>query len=305
MTTVFIKRIAVAAVAVAALFTSGVSVNAQEQPAGTAPATLFPYPVAPDTISTLEGRTNYIVSRFWDNYNLSKHIADSAAFDRAFRDYVTFFKYAHRNIVFSSIKHFMNTAQSNNANFIMIMEIAEKALYAPGAEFWSDEAYLPFAQAFVASKKVKSVYKQRYQAQIKKIEQNRTGAIAPDFTFTTPDKQKRRFSDVNGAPVLLFFNDPDCDDCSIARLRLSTDVIINRLIDEGQLIVVSINPDDYSREWSENARTYSDKWIIGASAEAGDNYDIRYSPSFYLLNKDHSIVEKNLNLETVKNLFNR
>lgn len=297
------RVMATAALAVASIIGIGTKLHAQEAPA--APATLFAYPVAPDTISTLEGRTNYIVSRFWDNFNLSKHIADSAAFDGAFRDYVTFFKYAHRNIVFSSIKQFMNRAQSNLANYIMIMEIAEKALYAPGAEFWSDEAYLPFAQAFVASKKVKSVHKQRYQAQIKKIEQNKTGAIAPDFSYTTPDKQKHRFSEVTGCPILLFFNDPDCLDCSIARLRLSTDVTLNKLIDAGEVKVVSIYPDSYSREWADDARGYSDKWIIGASEEAGDNYDIRYSPSFYLLDKDHSIIDKNINLETVKALFNR
>ena len=285
--------------AVAAFF----SANAQQETAVQAPATMFPYPVAPDTISTLEGRTNYIVSKFWDNFNLSKHIADSAAFDGAFRDYITFFKFAHRNIVFSSIKQFMNRAQSNQANFIMIMEIAEKALYSPGAEYWSDEAYLPFAKAFVESKKVKNVYKLRYRAQIKKIEQNQKGAIAPDFTFVTPDKQKRRFAEVTGCPILLFFNDPDCSDCSIARLRLSTDVALNRLIDEGQIKVVSIMPYEYSREWAEDARNYSDKWIIGASEEAGDNYDIRYSPSFYLLDKDHKIVDKNINLEAVKSMF--
>lgn len=292
-----------AAVAMAAAALCGSNAAQAQEEAVQAPATMFPYPVAPDTISTLEGRTNYIVSRFWDNFNLSKHIADSAAFDGAFRDYVTFFKFAHRNIVFSSIKQFMNRAQSNQANYIMIMEIAEKALYAPGAEYWSDEAYLPFAKAFVESRKVNNAYKVRYKAQIKKIEQNQTGAIAPDFAFVTPDKQKRHFADITGCPILLFFNDPDCPDCSIARLRLSTDVTLNRLIDEGQVKVVSIMPDGYTREWAEDARGYSDKWIVGASEEAGDNYDIRYSPSFYLLDKDHKIVDKNINLEAVKRLF--
>lgn len=293
----FLKRLAVAALAVAAFF------NASAQEAPQVPATLFPYPVAPDTISTLEGRTNYIVSKFWDNFNLSKHIADSAGYDKAFRDYVTFFKYAHRNIVFSSIKQFMNRAQSNLPNYILTMDIAEKALYAPGAEFWSDEAYLPFAEAFVASKKVKAVNKVRYQAQIKKIKQNQKGVVAPDFTYTTPDKQKGKLSDVKDCPIILFFNDPDCSDCSIARLRLSTNVTLNRLIDEGQIKLLCIMPDGYTREWAEDARNYSDKWIVGASEEAGDNYDIRYSPSFYLLDKDHSIVDKNINLDTVMGMF--
>ena len=295
----------VAVVMAGAMMVCGIDASAQGVADSQKPTTLFAYPVAPDTISTLEGRTNYIVSKFWDNFNLSKHIADSAAFDAAFRDYVTFFKYAHRNIVFSSIKDFMNKAQSNLANYIMIMEIAEKALYAPGAEYWSDEAYLAFAGFFVSSKKVKSINKERYKAQIKKIEQSQKDAVAPDFTFVMPDKTKMKLSDVKGSPVILFFNDPDCDDCSIARLRLSTDVTLNRNIEEGNVKFLCIYPGEYSAQWAAAANGYSDKWIIGASEEAGDNYDIRYSPSFYLLDKDHSIIDKNINLETVKALFNR
>ncbi|MGN0212083.1 MAG: DUF5106 domain-containing protein [Muribaculaceae bacterium] len=294
----------IVAVAIAAVFSLSGYVSLGQESAVKAAEPLFKYPVAPDTIATLEGRTNYIVSKFWDNFNMSKHIADSAAFDAAFRDYVTFFKYAHKNIVFSSIKNFMNKAQSNLANYIMVMKIAEKALYAPGAEFWSDEAYLPFAKFFVNSKKVKSAQKQHYIAQIKKIEQNEKGADAPDFTFVMPDKSKKRLSDIKDGWVLIFFND-DSSDCSIARLRLSTDVTVNRNIDENKVTVLSIFPGKYSGEWAEEARTYSDKWIIGACEDADDTFDIRFTPSFYILDRDHKIVEKNLNLETVKGMFVR
>lgn len=279
------------------------NVRGQENAAAQEPQSLFKYPVAPDTIKTLEGRTNYIISKFWDNYNLSKPIKDSVAFDKAFRDYITFFKYAHKNIVFSSIKNFMNKAQSNTANYVMIMEIAEKALYERGAEYWSDEVYLPFAKFFVDSKRIKSVYKSRYKEQIKKIEQCLQGSQAVDFTFTKPDKTKMKLSEITDKWILVFFNDPDCEDCSIARLRLSTDVTINKHIDEGRLVILSIYPGDYSKEWADNAKDYSEKWIVGASGEVDDVYDIRYSPSFYLLDNEHKIQNKNMGLTEVKNLF--
>lgn len=287
-------------VVLSALISCGSIVLAQEQ---TKPSTLFEYPVAPDTISTLEGRTNYIVSKFWDNYNLSKPIKDSIAFDKTFRDYITFFKYAHRTIVFTSIKDFMNKSQSNKANFLMIMEIAEKALYAPGAEYWSDDAYLQFARFFVQSKNVKSADKERYKAQIKTIEKTLDGAIAPDFELTTIDKSKVKLSDIKDKWVILFFEGSDCDDCSIARLRLSTDVTINKNIDEGVIAVVSIYPGKFSNEWAESARTYSDKWIVGACDDIVENYDMRISPCFYFLDKDHKILGKNLTLVDIKNLF--
>ena len=49
-------------VAVALLWHAGVM--AQEP--------LFKYPVAPDTCSTLESRCDYIVTNFWENYDLEK-----------------------------------------------------------------------------------------------------------------------------------------------------------------------------------------------------------------------------------------
>lgn len=296
-----VRNIIAVAIGIVVIMPLSTTITGQE--AVQAPATFFKYPVAPDTIKTLEGRTNYIVSKFWDNYDLSKPIKDSIGFEGAFRDYVTFFKYAHKNIVFSSIKNFMNKAQSNTPNYIMIMEIAEKALYARGAEYWSDEAYLPFAKFFVESKKIKPIYKARYKEQIKKIEQSSTGAIATDFTFTKPDKSKMKLSDIKDRWVLIFFNDPDCEDCSIARLRLSTDVTVNKQIDDGRLVILSIYPGSYTKEWADDAGSYSEKWIVGASDYVDENYDIRFSPSFFLLDKDHKIVNKNLGLEEVKSLF--
>ena len=77
------KLIALALTAMAMMPFAGMAqdVNTSEAPA--MPKTLFPYPVAPDTIKMFENRVNYIVPRFWEKYDLSKPIADLQAFDGA------------------------------------------------------------------------------------------------------------------------------------------------------------------------------------------------------------------------------
>ncbi len=52
--------------------------------------TPFAYPQAPDTLSTLEERTSYVVMKFWDNCDFKKVMPDTAKFNRAFRDYISF-----------------------------------------------------------------------------------------------------------------------------------------------------------------------------------------------------------------------
>ena len=128
--------------------------SAQVQLADQLPGTLFAYPQAPDTCSTLESRCNYIITHFWDNFDISRPITDDVAFESTFRDFVDFFRYAHRNVVLVNVRDFINKAQSNAANLQKVGEVAERALYGPTAEFWSDEVYVAFAKPLASSKQL-------------------------------------------------------------------------------------------------------------------------------------------------------
>ena len=118
------------------------------------------------------------------------------------------------------------------------------------------------------------------------------------------DGSKKKLSEIKGKMVFLFFNDADCGDCSIARLRLSTDVTLNRLIDAGEVVVVCVYMGKYSDEWAEKAKTDSDKWIIGANDDVIEKYDLRIQPSIYILDQNKIILDKNINVEGIKLMLN-
>jgi peroxiredoxin len=268
------------------------------------PKPLFQYPVAPDTMKTLEARTNYVTAHFWDEFDVSKPIRDKAGFEQAFHDYLEVVKLSNPNVMLASVRNLMNHAQSNLPNFLYIADLAERSLYDQGAEYYSDEVYMPFIQSVMESKRVKSDEKERYKIQLEKMGKNAIGQPAPDFEFTDVNGNKQKLSDIHADVVLLFFNTRDCEDCSIARTRLSTDVTINSFISKGNVKIVSITPDGYSTEWAESAKKDADNWIIGASDKADEIFDIRLSPSFYVLDKDGKILNKNVPLEGVKYMFN-
>ena len=295
-------RAAAALVAATALALAPDAAAQTDDATWTPPETLFKYPTVPDTMSTLESRTNYLITHFWENFDLSKPIRDSIGFDSAFRDYIDLFRYAHRTVVFSSINDFMNKAQSNTANMIFIIGVVESALYSAGAAYWSDEVYLPFIKFFVDSKMIKNEYKLRYKEQITAIENTPVGAAPPDFTITKTDKSKVKLSDISGW-TLIYFNEPDCFDCTLTRLRLSTDSNISLLVDSGQITVVSVCPGGYSAEWASEAASMPENWINGYCQDIDQTYDIRLVPSFYLLDKDHKIVNKNMALTDVQALL--
>lgn len=282
--------------------TSGV-LMAQSQMAEQQPGTLFAYPLAPDTCSTLEGRCNYIITHFWDNFDISKPIADDQAFERTFRDFVDFFRYAHRNVVLSAARDLVNKAQSNTANLQKLGEVAERALYGTEAEYWSDEVYVAFAKPLAASKQLPRAVRDHYAQQLARINAVQVGAVL-DFDYTGIDGQKHRLSELPASKsyILLFINDDT--DSMIGRLRLSTDVALNALLASGEVTLVCLSMNKYSADWASAAAGYADNWTLGCSDELARNLDLRAFPCCYILDENRTIANKALSVESLMSAVN-
>ena len=281
------------------------SVNAQESNEVQAPATLFAYPVAPDTIKTFENRVNYIVDNFWGNYDLSKPIADLNAFNGAFRDYLGFLRYCHRTVAISSVRDFLFKAQTNKANFEKIAMLAEMGLYNVGAEYWSDEIYTEFLKAVIGNKQLKQDVRKYYAKQMERINRTQLGASLASVTYTDADGKKVSIADIEADMVMIFITlDSDADQ-SFQRVRLSTDVAINSILDSGKVKLLCLSPEKYSKEWAHKAKGYAQSWLVGACPELSveGDYDVRYTPSFIILDKDKNIIQKNVDLEAIKATF--
>ena len=265
--------------------------------------TLFPYPVAPDTCSTLESRCDFIVIHFWDNFDLSKPIRDEQAFANAFADYVDFFKYADRSIVISAIRSFMFKAQANSGNFVKIGDVAERTLYGEDAVYWSDDAYLPFAQALADSKQVKKEIRAHYAEQINKIQKNQMEQDIPLTEWTGADGSKHSISEVSASEIIILLITDDGMDSDMARLRLSTDVNLNDMIAHGEVAVIDLTMGKYSGNWAAKAKSYPDNWIVGTSNDIKKLLDVRIVPGAYILSKDKKILNKNVSVESIKQAF--
>lgn len=264
-----------------------------------APKTPFEYPVAPDTCSTLESRCNFIVVNFWNNYDITRPIPDDGAFVQAFRDYVNFFKYAHRNIVMTSMRHFINKAQSNTPNLEKVGKVAELVLYSPYAEYWSDELYIEVARMLSEATKLKQRDRAYYKRQAELLSTNVVGKEIPGFDVVTADG-KKKISAFEGETFLLFFTD-DSSDSSMERIRLSTDVGVNALLSGGQVKIIQVHLGKPAAEWMGNQ---PEEWINGYSEQAAAVLDLRSMPCCFILDKDHKILTKNNTVDDIKAALN-
>ncbi|MBQ9556520.1 MAG: DUF5106 domain-containing protein [Muribaculaceae bacterium] len=277
--------------------------KAQGQLAEQQPGTLFAYPMAPDTCSTLEERCNYIITHFWEPFDFSRQITDEEAFERTFRDYVDFFRYAHRNVVLSTVRDFVNKAQANTSNLKKVGDVAERALYGSDAEYWSDEVYVAFIKPLAGNKALPKEVRENYATQLARINAVQVGAVL-DLDYTGLDGAKHRLSELPEAKnyILLFVD--GSTDSTIGRLRLSTDVAVNNLLASGETVIVCLSTNKFSSEWASGAAGYADNWTIGCGDNLMSTLDLRVLPCCYLLDGERTIVSKSLSVENLISAVN-
>lgn len=266
--------------------------------------TYFPYPTVPESITGITPQADYMMAHFWDRCNLKQAFSSMRKMRTAFDDYVSLMPYASADTIRTSVNKLLTEVGKNPKHLLAMMEWAESDLYSDSARVVCDECYLPFVEAAARSKKLSKAERARYEYQAKVLGGSVVGRIAPDFEYTTPDGQTRRLSEIPDGPyILLFINDPGCEECAMARVRLSGCVDLNDLIDDGKIVVVNIYPGEYDSAWAAEVADYNPKWIVGASPAIDELYDMRNPPVFYYLNGSKQILSKSLQIDNLLQAF--
>lgn len=264
-------------------------------------APLFEYPEAPEDMDNLADRCNYLVDNFWSQMDFkSKSAVDQNALNDAFQRYTAAMAFADRTRALASINNVTAKLKGNPTLTLQFARAAEDMLYGDRAYIWSDEAYLPFIKAVVSEKGLSEARKARYADQLKRLTLSAVGKKAPTFRYRNRDGHYRDL-DPDTEFTLIEFGSPDCDDCRFSRLKLELAGDLADLITQKRLrilfMAVDVDPDE-ERETLEMLQDYPANWIAGVAYGVEDNYDIRHTPSFYILDAKGRILQKNI--EVVK-----
>lgn len=266
--------------------------------------TLFKYPEAPDTMSNMTDRCSYVIDHFWDRCNFNHAFTVKEKLNGAMGDYFQLMPYADETVAINSINKLIEKVRKNPTQLLTLAEMAEGYLYSDTARIIWDAGYYPFAEAVASHKKIKQADKARFVAQERILGGSQVGMIAPDITFIDKDGKTKKLSEIPAGYVILFFNEPDCSDCMMTRVRLSADYNINQFIEKGQLNIVSIYPGSAKdAEWIEGLKRVPENWIAGASEEADQLYDMRNKPVIYYLNNRHKILSKSMTADQLIRAF--
>lgn len=272
-----------------------------------AQATLFDFPVAPDTCSNIESRCNYSIQHFWDNCNLTKPFEaqnDSLLMDAMITYFDIMKAGANLNVSLASARELMFKSQANHDNFLKLMAMAEYLLYYHDYEIL-DDLYLTFAQSAADASWMKKDAREHYAQQVKRINASKLGQTMLNFEFTSITGARKRLYDVksNGAKMyVLMFSDNDSGS-SIERMRLNTDVALSRVVASGEVEVINIVVGDTPKKWDSDSQSYASTWIVGASKDVAGKIDLRIMPCIYILDEYFNVIAKNKTVDFVKKLM--
>lgn len=258
---------------------------------------LFEYPVAPEEMTTLWDKSNWLMQHFWDKMDFKKKEAlNQAAVNDAVKTYVFPMQWADKVEVDKSVDKLVAQLQKNPTLMVQFTKAAEEALYGDRANLYIDEVYVKFLNGILKCKKVSKARKARYERQLSQLENTKIGELAPSFTFTTPTGAPGSYEPI-GVFTIIEFGDPDCDDCRHAKLKMETDVRFSKLVEKGLVNILFIVPDPEDG-WQTKMTGFPSNWVIGASDTVSDKLDIRRTPSFFIIDKDGKLKAKNVNVES-------
>lgn len=258
---------------------------------------LFEYPSAPEEMTSLTERTNYIMEHFWDKMDFkSKKAVDQNALNDAFNVYATAMQYSDGTSVDESVNKLLKMLSKNPVLLYQFTKAAEENLYGPRAGVWIDEIYIKFLKETVKNKKISRTRKIRFADQLKRLENSLIGEKLPTLTLTDADGNK--FEWVPTATLnILEFGSPDCDDCRNARIKMDINIPFMDSLKEGKssmtFVVIEDDEDGLLMRFT---RDFSSDWKSGQNSDVPEFLDLRLTPSFYIVDNEGKILAKNLDV---------
>lgn len=253
----------------------------------------LPLPALPDTLREPRERAAYAALHFCDA--LDHEPADSLTAEvwhQSVADLLSFFPHiANDSICAMAAERLVDAGRRNDAWAADISSALESCLF-DGASPQRDEKLFALFLKLMADAAYPDAERCRWLLSM--VEKNMPGSTAPDFAFTDRSGAARTLHASLGRPTVLFFYDPECDDCHHAAAQMASDIILQSRLGRGAAQIIAITTADID-SWRKSAGQFPDAWTDGHNDGSIDDDDLFFIPSyptFYLLDSDGTIVLK-------------
>ena len=264
-------------------------------------AVSFSLPVVPDSLTTAISRADYLAEHYWDGFDFSDtsllHCPEVT--EQAFVDFVHILPHSGKSREAFSALYEGASSRPEMLDYFMVL--SDKYLSDIQSPVRNESLYITSLEVLLSRSDLASSDRVRLQYRLDLSLKNREGSTASDFEYLCSDGSTRRLSSLSQEFTLLFFHDPDCDDCRRVERYLASSPVLSRLISEGRLAVLAVSVEGAVSRWREVS--YPSGWINGCDAEQylskESVYDLRAIPSLYLLGRNRRVLCKDASAEAI------
>ena len=185
----------------------------------------FTLPEIPAMLTTTKSKQEYLALHYWQNFNFSDTLmcADEPFVEQCFANFLHTLSYVPLDIASQAIAKTIEAATVDSLSYARFTHLAEKYLYDPNSPMRQEDLYISALQVIVNSSLTHEAEHYRAITQLNRAMKNRVGNVAADFNYTLHDGKTEKMHDLKGEYTLLFFNNPDCHDCTRVKEFITAD----------------------------------------------------------------------------------
>lgn len=274
----------------------------------------FLLPDIPKKITDVTKRTEYLSVHFWTYFDFknSTLIKKSQVTEQALVDYINILNFLPQAKTDVSLVATLRKAEKNNAMYLHFLSLFDKYFYEPNSPFRNEERYIVVLKEVLSSSQLSNEETKRRRFQWEMIRKNRLGTKAANFKYTLPSGNSHDLYAIDSDFLILMFSNPNCHTCRSVMTQIKKSHVLRNVFSRNtssrkMLQVLTIYPDEEPQTWIEYANQTPPEWIYaydkGAQIIQKKLYDIRATPTLYLLDKNKKVILKDTSFEAIEDFF--
>ncbi|MFA6770298.1 MAG: DUF5106 domain-containing protein, partial [Bacteroidales bacterium] len=239
----------------------------------------------------------YIANHFWDvmDFSDSTYLQDKLAINIHYSSYIGNLLKFPFDVSKNSLEKFTTLVlEATPPLKEYLLEIIENSLYDPNSRLRDDFFYITVLKVIIKNEAFDPLLKERYREQLELALKNNPGDISNDFRFTTIEGKQGSLHTLPREYTLIMFYEPECPACEASLDYFSNNTVIELASKTFNMLAIYTGGNFY--EWKKSAENFKPYWTVAHDNEMEITierlYDRRPSPSFYLLDKNRTVILK-------------
>ena len=193
----------------------------------------------------------------------------------------------------------LKAARANDKVYFSFFDKMEDILGATKSVYRVEDLYIIMLKDALAYDKTDKVRKTRYEAELKHLDKNLNGSVLPNFNLLMSNGDTTTLYDIKSPYILLYFQHPECPTCRQVRGVLKDYPMLNKAIDEGKIVVLTVYFEKDKKVFDNYLKTeanprWLNSWNYDNEIEKQELFYLVTIPYMFLIDKDKRVIKKDI-----------